>query len=171
MTAPQENTPYGFCHCGCGEKTTSRSRYVLNHYRLGALKHGHTALEQMSPTYNSWRAMIERCTNPKSEKYYAYGAKGIRVCERWLLFQNFLQDMGKRPHGKTIDRYPDRSGNYERGNCRWATPKEQSANSSRTSMLVYQGQLRSRKEVAKLLGIPYSSLNWKLRNGILLEDL
>ena len=71
--------------------------------------------------------MMERCGNPKSISYPNYGAKGVAVCGRWKLFANFLQDMGERPAGMTLDRV-DPLGNYEPGNCRWADWKTQRAN-------------------------------------------
>lgn len=71
--------------------------------------------------------MIERCENPKYKRFGDYGGRGIKVAPRWLKFENFLADMGKRPRGKTLDRI-DVNGNYEPRNCRWATPKEQRAN-------------------------------------------
>lgn len=78
----------------------------------------------MSPTYSSWRAMLARCRQPNNNRFQYYGARGIQVCERWLSFENFLEDMGERPAGLSIDRI-DVDGNYEPGNCRWATPLEQ----------------------------------------------
>ncbi len=72
--------------------------------------------------------MIARCTNPKSDKYRDCGARGIKVCDRWLnSYEAFRADMGERPENRTIDRI-DGNGNYELGNCRWATPVEQTRN-------------------------------------------
>lgn len=71
--------------------------------------------------------MLTRCRNPKGEDFKDYGGRGITVCERWLDFRNFFEDMGPRPDGSSIDRI-DVNGNYEPGNCRWATAIEQRAN-------------------------------------------
>jgi hypothetical protein len=78
-------------------------------------------------------AMVARCTNANHVKFPRYGGRGITVCERWRSFESFLADMGERPEGTTIDRFPNRDGNYEPGNCRWATATEQAANRSRGS--------------------------------------
>jgi hypothetical protein len=85
-------------------------------------------VKNLTPTYTTWVQMRNRCNNPKNDAYAAYGGAGIRVCERWnSSYANFLADMGERPAGKTIDRI-NSSGNYEPGNCRWATPAEQTRN-------------------------------------------
>lgn len=89
--------------------------------------HGHRINGKPSRTYNSWANMIQRVTNPAHHRYPYYGGRGIEVCERWLKFENFWEDMGDRPEGTTLDR-KDNDGNYEPGNCRWATAPEQNGN-------------------------------------------
>lgn len=111
------------------------------------LRHGHTAGRASgrnpSPTYQSWCAMITRCTNPNQAAYKRYGAAGVTICERWRQsFDNFLADMGERPPGRTLDRYPDKNGNYEPGNCRWATWPEQRRNQARNRAVERDDGLR-----------------------------
>lgn len=101
-----------------------------------------------TPTYVSWNAMLDRCTNAHHKNYPGYGGRGITVCERWLRFTNFYVDMGDRPGGMTLDRI-DNDGNYEPGNCRWATPEEQSSNQTRNT----HGAKLSEKDVVEIKGL------------------
>lgn len=92
--------------------------------------HGHCT-GGFSKTYHSWRGMVERCTNPKHIAWKNYGGRGIAVCERWKLFENFLADMGERPEGMSLDRTDPNKG-YSPTNCRWATNKEQARSTRKT---------------------------------------
>lgn len=83
-----------------------------------------------TPAYLSWTCMRKRCTDPRDPSWANYGGRGVNVCERWQDFAAFLADMGPRPDGHTLDRI-DPDGNYEPGNCRWATMLEQRHNRSR----------------------------------------
>lgn len=131
------------CRCDCGAETvvigallTSKQtrscgclKRELDKARKTRLVHGHARHGQpRSATYNSWIAMRVRCTDPTADSYADYGGRGITVCERWLnSFEAFLEDMGERPPGTSIDRL-DGSRGYEPGNCRWATAVEQNRN-------------------------------------------
>jgi hypothetical protein len=94
------------------------------------ITHGHSLNGERTSAYHRWRGMRERCNYPKNKKYKYYGGRGITVCERWARFENFLEDMGEPPLGMTLDR-KDNDGNYEPGNCRWATKGEQESNKKR----------------------------------------
>lgn len=123
--------------CGC-LRYTEKSRNAI---RARTTKHGHnTPGTPVSATYVSWYAMTSRCHNPKSTGYSRYGGRGIKVCERWRDFRNFLADMGERPPGCSIDRFPNNDGDYEPANARWATTTEQIRNTSRTRLTLTTAQ-------------------------------
>lgn len=91
--------------------------------------HGHSKNRVSTPTYESWKSMKVRCLNVNRPAYKKYGGAGITFCLRWLSFENFLEDMGVRPGLEySLDRYPDKLGNYEKNNCRWATKSQQARN-------------------------------------------
>lgn len=128
------------CRCDCGQTLVvcgddlrgggTRSCGCLHHESVthnGLLtRHGH-ARGRRTPEYRSWRGMMQRCYDQHCRAYKWYGARGISVCARWHRFEAFLEDMGSRPDGLTLDRI-DNDGNYEPGNCRWVTMKEQLRN-------------------------------------------
>lgn len=100
---------------------------------------------------------MRRCYNPKDKDYIRYGARGIRVCDRWQDIANFVADLGEKPEGKfSLDRI-DNDGNYELGNVRWATPKEQSNNLRNNRMLTISGRTQTMHQWADEIGISYST--------------
>jgi hypothetical protein len=108
--------------------------------------------------------MWYRCTSPKHPHFKDYGGRGIEVCERWKSFALFLQDVGQRPPGKTLDRL-DCHGNYEPGNCRWATSEEQQRNLRTNRLLTFDGKTQCLTAWAKEAGIKKSTLRERLERG------
>jgi hypothetical protein len=122
--------------------------------------------------YRIWSGMRGRCNNKNAPSYRYYGARGIKVCARWeRSFDNFLGDMGVAPSkSHSIDRI-NNDGNYEPGNCRWATRRQQMTNTSRTVHITIDGVTRSLIEWAEHLELPYHRLQGRLRAGCSIEDL
>lgn len=116
-------------------------------------------------TFSIWMAIIARCENPKHISYKYYGAKGIKICDRWReSFECFFLDMGERPEGKSIDRI-NVNGDYEPGNCRWATIEEQNNNKSNAIKITYQGKTMTISDWAKECGIRRNVLYHRLVEG------
>lgn len=122
-----------------------------------------------SRTYRTWESMRHRCQNPNHSGYFKYGAIGVKVCDRWQVFANFLADMGERPDGMTLDRI-DGSGNYEPANCRWASATTQATNRRSTRFITHQGVTRSMREWALVVAMPYKTLAYRLSSGWIFED-
>jgi hypothetical protein len=114
--------------------------------------------------------MIRRCTNPKNDNFKDYGGRGITVCERWMIFEHFLDDMGERPEVKTLDRYPDHDGNYEPGNVRWATPKEQQRNQRTNRIVTFRGVTGCLAEICERFGMRYQTAYKRLRRGLSVDE-
>ena len=116
-----------------------------------AFVHGHTS-GKFSPTYHSWAGMIQRCTNPRRPYFKRYGGRGIRVCDRWMTFTNFLTDMGERPKGLTLERI-NNDGHYELSNCCWASRSRQNRNTSQTVMVTINGVTKSMQDWCDVQGM------------------
>lgn len=134
---------------------------------MGKYKHGHCTGEE-TRTYGIWRGMVTRCTNKKNHNYAKYGAKGITVCDRWLVFENFLADMGEAPLDLSIDRKDSTLG-YDKDNCRWSTTVEQAINRSSTIMVDLNGTLMPLKHAAKAVGVGYTTVWQRLSRGWTLQ--
>lgn len=129
--------------------------------------HGARAGGRADLTYKSWRQMKDRCLNPNNKQYAEYGGRGITVCERWKnSYENFLADMGSRPSKEySIDRFPNNDGNYEPGNCRWATSIQQNRNRRSNHLVTYNGETLPIKAWAERFKISHVTLRWRLEQG------
>jgi len=131
---------------------------------MSSKRHNHTTHTGSSPTYKSWHMMKQRCLNPNYTQYKDYGGRGVTVCDRWLLFDNFLKDMGARPEGTTLDR-KDHTGGYTPENCRWSTHKEQQRNRRTNHVLELDGRKMVLVDWAAELDLTPQSLIGRLKRG------
>ena len=170
----KDRRPTWLCKCDCGtEKTVlgaslkngdSKSCGCFSTDKLRALSttHGMT----LTPEHISWKAMMARCRNENRKDYPEYGGRGIVVCERWLKFENFFADMGPKPSpGHSLDRI-DANGNYEPGNCRWATASAQQRNKRNSVLISFNGLTLSAADWADRLGISRKVICQRVRQGL-----
>lgn len=133
------------------------------------IKHGHAPASGTSPTYKTWYAMVQRCTNKKDTSYKYYGGRGIKVHSVWVKdFRVFLRDVGVRPKGKTLDRI-DNEDDYVPRNVRWASYDEQKKNKRESVNLRrfrFRGKMRTVKEVSEITGVKIATINTRLRRGL-----
>lgn len=176
------NRDFWVCRCECGTVST----VVGNALRCGRTKscvccraeqqhtrtvHGMTRrFTKMPPEYNSWRGMIQRCTNPKHQAYSDYGGRGITICDSWMSFMNFYNDVGRRPTElHTISRI-DNNGPYSPTNCRWELFSQQARNRRSNVLVTYQNETLCLCDMASKFGIKYSRLRSRLRNGMAIQQ-
>lgn len=165
------------CRCDCGtekvisidklKRGTTKSCGCLKKEKISILNktHGYSKTN----IHNLWIKMRIRCSPKASElEKKTYFGKGIRVCERWQVFENFLQDMGERPPGLQIDRI-DNNGDYEPSNCRWATRKTNCRNTSCNRILTFNGESKPVSEWAEAMGVLPTILFTRLFNGWTVE--
>lgn len=173
------------CRCECGtEKIVSSLNFKHGNSNdcgctriAGLLKrfttHGSARKGKKTAEYRIWMGLKQRCTNRKQRCWPKYGGRGIKVCQRWLdSFENFLADVGPRPSNKhSIDRYPNNDGDYEPGNVRWATQKQQCRNTRRNRMLTFRGETLCMAEWAERLGVSQDVIECRInRNGWTVDE-
>lgn len=176
-------SPKWLCKCDCGKEKIVFGRAL----RLGATRscgclhreitsaamttHGQSKAGHWTPEYRAWSDMLMRCENPNVKNYEDYGGRGIRVCERWHTFENFFADMGQKPTPKhSLDRWPDNDGNYEPGNCRWATRKQQARNKRSNTKVVVHDREMVLAEACEMYGISHSRVRGRIKSGWAVED-
>lgn len=168
------------CKCDCGNSKNIRSTSLLQGLTKSC---GCIAIEKVknlnlshnmcqTKEYKAWSKLKSRCYTKTDNKYYAYGARGIKVCDRWLeSFDNFYKDMGDAPTKKhSIDRI-DVNGNYEPSNCRWATNKVQSNNKTTNVYVEYGGVKYTLKTLSEHLDIPYKYFWMLYRDSLSIEQI
>lgn len=169
--------PEWICICDCGTEKSiagqslrdgvSQSCGCLRREQLAARSttHGNKSRTAPSPEYQVWSAMLGRCRNEKNRAFKNYGARGIIVCERWQRFENFLADMGLRPGPRHTLERNNNDGNYEPGNCRWATYTEQARNRRSNVRIEFVGMTMTIADWAQALGLLFSTLSSRIGHG------
>lgn len=144
--------------CGCYSSEKSKERIIKINTKHGMCN---------TVEYKTWAQILVRCNNKNSTSYEYYGGRGIKVCERWAnSFENFYEDMGKRPEGMSIDRI-DMNGDYCPENCRWASKQVQNSNTRKNKYIEYRGERKTLSEWARHYDIPV----WKLSQRLLRDKL
>lgn len=163
-----------WCQCACGtKKAVSGSTLTMGTSKsCGCTQHDVHRKHGMegTPTYNAWAHMLYRCRNPNAQGYESYGGRGIKVCKRWVKFENFYADMGEKPDGLSIDR-EDNDGDYKPSNCRWATVRQQIRNRQGSPRHIWNGEMLSLADITEKVGVvPWRKAYERMRQGWTLQD-
>lgn len=169
----KNNATYFRCLCECGRFSEIRANHLFNDKQTTCGRH-HKKYEDSKigeRLYAAWNRMIRRCNNPKDPKYYAYGARGISVCEEWQInyeaFYKWSLENGYQI-GLWIERI-DNDGNYCPDNCRWTTREEQMNNTRRNRFICYNQQTKTLAQWCKTLDLCYATVNSRLNRGWSIE--
>ncbi|MCK1459199.1 hypothetical protein IVB34_12620 [Bradyrhizobium sp. 2] len=157
------------CICECGARKFIRADHVISGLQASCgCQKGGVTIHGMhnTSTYTTWQQMRERCANPNNKSFNRYGGRGVIVCPRWELFENFIEDMGERPPGKSLDRI-NNDGNYDPSNCRWASISEQANNKRNTVLVQFQGQQMPLSDAIAASGsvVPSNTIRMRLKSG------
>lgn len=175
-------SPRWLCKCSCGNETITEGSSLKNGSTksCGCLKkegnnykHGNNTTNKRTQIYRAWAAMLNRCNNTKYERYHQWGKRGIKVCNRWYKFENFLEDMGNPPTKyHSLDRI-NNDGNYCKSNCRWATPKEQGRNKRNNRLISFNDKTQCLSAWAEEYKIKSSIIadrlkhNWPIKKALI----
>lgn len=161
------------CLCDCGNcitvmgfslsngNTKSCGCWRIERSRIGNATHGFSRVGAVYKIYQLWQHMLRRCRDPRVEGYKYYGGRGIKVCARWLKFENFYTDVGDIPEGMSFDR-KNNGGDYEPGNWRWATPIEQANNKRNNVWYEYKDERKTVAQWARKLNMNVETLRKRL---------
>lgn len=127
-------------------------------------RHGHAKVGKISPTWQTWHSLRQRCSNKNRKDYKYYGGRGITVCDKWENFLGFLEDMGTKPDGMSIDRIDPNKG-YSKENCRWASIDKQLQNRRSTVWCTFNGETLCLRDWCKKLGLQRSTVYDRLKRG------
>jgi len=170
------------CRCDCGTETTSVSTYLKNGHKrsCGCLHaesakvagqkqctHGHTTKERKktSSEYHTWASMKSRCTNPNTHSFKRYGARGIKVCDRWMDFANFYADMGPKPSSKHSLERLNTDGDYEPSNCLWADAFQQASTRTNVRSIEAFGKVMTAAAWARETGVSATVIRNRIDSG------
>jgi len=164
------------CNCGVTRITRGARQYGIvscgdckgSQMAAGLARSTHG--QSSSPYYKAWHGMIQRCVNPNHTKFKRYGGRGITVCDSWMKFENFAADMGEKPTGMSLGRI-NNDGNYEPGNCRWETPRQQLNNFSRNVVLTVHGITDTFANHCRKFGVVYWRAMYQRHKGVPPEEI